>query len=162
MLLPGHAHEGEPVKENLAMKRTIHTIGAVLLALCACKQSSNTSGGEGKSVEKASGETKAAAGDIVIGVLADLTGPTADVGKPYTEGMVAYIDNLNAAGGIKGHKINAMSEDYAYKVPTPRRSTRSTCRARRSRSRAGAPAIPRRCAARSRATSCRSCRRRMP
>ena len=107
------------MKENLAMKRTIHTIGAVLLALCACKQSSNTSsgGGEGKSVEKA-GETKKAAGDaIAIGVLADLTGPTADVGKPYNEGMLAYIDNLNASGGIKGRKINAMSEDYAYKVP---------------------------------------------
>jgi branched-chain amino acid transport system substrate-binding protein len=55
--------------------------------------------------------------EIVIGVLADLTGATADVGKPYNEGMLAYIDKVNAAGGINGSKIKALSEDYAYKVP---------------------------------------------
>ena len=100
------------------MTRTIH-IGAVVLALCACKQSSNTSSGsEGKSTAPAGGEAKKpASDDIAIGVLADLTGATADVGKPYNEGMLAYVDNLNASGGIKGRKINAMSEDYAYKVP---------------------------------------------
>jgi branched-chain amino acid transport system substrate-binding protein len=31
--------------------------------------------------------------------------------------MLAYIDNLNASGGIKGRKVHALSEDYAYKVP---------------------------------------------
>jgi len=56
--------------------------------------------------------------DIVVGVIADLTGATADVGKPYNEGMLAYVDNLNAKGGVDGHKIKALSEDYQYKVPT--------------------------------------------
>ena len=83
------------------MTRTIHTISAVLLTLCACKQSGNTS----------------ASDDIVVGIIADLTGATADVGKPYNEGMLAYIADLNAKGGLKGRKINALSEDYAYKVP---------------------------------------------
>jgi branched-chain amino acid transport system substrate-binding protein len=55
--------------------------------------------------------------EVVVGVLADLTGATADVGKPYNEGMLAYIDKINAAGGINGSKIKALSEDYAYKVP---------------------------------------------
>lgn len=55
--------------------------------------------------------------EIVIGVIADLTGATAEVGKPYNEGMLAYVDKINAAGGIKGSKIKALSEDYAYKVP---------------------------------------------
>lgn len=54
--------------------------------------------------------------EIVIGVLADLTGATADVGTPYNEGMLAYVDKLNAGGGIDGHKIKALSENYAYKV----------------------------------------------
>ena len=83
------------------MTRIIHTVSAILLTLCACKQSGNTS----------------AADDIVLGIIADLTGATADVGKPYNEGMLAYIDDLNAKGGLKGRKINALSEDYAYKVP---------------------------------------------
>ncbi|MGH3645940.1 MAG: ABC transporter substrate-binding protein [Micromonosporaceae bacterium] len=55
--------------------------------------------------------------EISIGIIADLTGATADVGKPYNEGMLAYIDNLNAKDGIEGRKIKALSEDYAYEVP---------------------------------------------
>ena len=56
--------------------------------------------------------------DIVIGVLADLTGATADVGKPYNEGMLAYVKKINSDGGIEGRKIKTLSEDYAYDVPT--------------------------------------------
>lgn len=98
------------------MTRTMHIIGAVLLTCSACKQSGNTSGGTESKAPPAEAKG-AASGEIVLGILADLTGATADVGKPYNEGMLAYIDNLNAQGGIKGRKIAALSEDYAYKVP---------------------------------------------
>src|SRR5690349_18069704 len=54
---------------------------------------------------------------IVVGVLADLTGPTADVGRPYHDGMLAFIDDVNARGGVHHRKIRALGEDYAYKVP---------------------------------------------
>jgi branched-chain amino acid transport system substrate-binding protein len=95
----------------------MHSISAVVLMLCACKQADKTpAAGEAKPASEAA-KTKAAGDDIVVGIIADLTGATADVGKPYNEGMLAYIDNLNTQGGIKGRKINAMSEDYAYKVP---------------------------------------------
>jgi branched-chain amino acid transport system substrate-binding protein len=106
------------------MRPTIHAISAVsavLLALPACsKESSSTS--SSKSAEpaaaSATAEAKAPASEeIVVGILADLTGPTADVGKPYNEGMLAYIDSVNTAGGLKGKKIKPLSEDYAYKVP---------------------------------------------
>lgn len=78
-------------------------LAATLIGLAAC---GGPGGGQDESEE------------IVIGVIADLTGATADVGKPYNEGMLAYIDNLNAKGGIEGRKIKALSEDYAYQVPT--------------------------------------------
>lgn len=80
--------------------------GAALALVAGCGGPGGDSGGgeEGK--------------EIVIGILADLTGATADVGKPYNEGMLAYIDKINSAGGIEGSKIRALSEDYAYKVPT--------------------------------------------
>ena len=97
------------------MTRTLRTLSVALLAVAACKQSSNSS--SSGSETKPAADKKPASGDIVVGILADLTGPTADVGKPYNEGMLAYIDHLNSEGGIKGRKINAMSEDYAYKVP---------------------------------------------
>jgi branched-chain amino acid transport system substrate-binding protein len=90
------------------MRRRIHAtaVGAVLALVAGC-------GGPG-------GDTGAGQEDkeIVLGVIADLTGATADVGKPYNEGMLAYVDKINAAGGIKGSRIRALSEDYAYRVPT--------------------------------------------
>jgi branched-chain amino acid transport system substrate-binding protein len=52
--------------------------------------------------------------DIKVGHLADLTGPTGDVGKPYAEGVQAYKDYVNAHGGINGKKIDMQMFDYAY------------------------------------------------
>jgi branched-chain amino acid transport system substrate-binding protein len=89
------------------MKRLVYAAAGAALALvagCGGPAGDAGAGQEGK--------------EIVIGVLADLTGATADVGKPYNEGMRAYVDKINAAGGIKGSKIKALSEDYAYRVPT--------------------------------------------
>lgn len=60
-------------------------------------------------------------GPIKIGVLADLTGPTGDVGTPYNKGMLGYVDWVNSKGGIEGRKIDAISKDYAYDVPTAER-----------------------------------------
>ena len=55
--------------------------------------------------------------DIVIGNLADITGGTGDVGKPYADGIKAYTDYINSAGGINGKKIKLLQQDYAYKIP---------------------------------------------
>lgn len=57
------------------------------------------------------------AGPIKIGMIADRSGATADVGTPYNEGMLGYVDWRNAKGGIEGRTIEAMSDDYAYLVP---------------------------------------------
>ncbi|GAB3727607.1 ABC transporter substrate-binding protein [Nocardiopsis nanhaiensis] len=64
-----------------------------------------------------SGGEDAEDGDIPIGIIADLTGATADVSTIYNNGMLAYIDKLNEEGGIEGREIDAQSEDYAYEVP---------------------------------------------
>lgn len=78
------------------------------LALSACGGAATEGGGGGDDGAKA---------PIKVGIIADLTGATGDVGTPYNEGMLGYIDAVNAKGGIDGHKIEAMSNDYAYKVP---------------------------------------------
>ena len=88
---------------------TVIPSAVAIIALAAC-------GGGGDD-----GDTGAANGGdktpIKIGIIADLTGATGDVGTPYNKGMMGYIDDINAKGGISGHKIEAMSNDYAYKVP---------------------------------------------
>lgn len=87
----------------------VATTAAVALALSACGGAATDTGSGGG----ASGDTS----PIKVGIIADLTGATGDVGTPYHKGMMGYIDWLNAKGGIKGRKIQAMANDYAYKVP---------------------------------------------
>jgi branched-chain amino acid transport system substrate-binding protein len=51
---------------------------------------------------------------IKVGHLADLTGPTGDVGKPYAAGVQAYKNYINSKGGINGKQIEMQMFDYAY------------------------------------------------
>lgn len=55
---------------------------------------------------------------IKIGAIFDLTGPTSDVGQFYANGITGYVDWANANGGIEGHPIELISQDYAYSVET--------------------------------------------
>lgn len=54
---------------------------------------------------------------IKIGAIMDQSGATGDVGAPYSEGVVAYVDYINENGGIEGRMIDADVNDYAYEVP---------------------------------------------
>ncbi len=58
------------------------------------------------------------AGDnaIKIGAIFDLTGPTADVGTDYADGMRGYADWVNMQGGIEGRPIDLIYQDYGYQV----------------------------------------------
>lgn len=53
---------------------------------------------------------------IKVGAIFDLTGPTSDVGTPYSEGVRDYVAWLNENGGINGRPIELIWADYAYKV----------------------------------------------
>ncbi len=53
---------------------------------------------------------------IKVGAIFDLTGPTADVGTPYSEGLKGFVEWLNKQGGVEGHPIELISADYAYKT----------------------------------------------
>lgn len=77
-------------------------VSAVLMALSAC-------GGPNSSSDDG--------GAIKVGIMADLTGATADIGTPYNKGMLGYIDWRNKQGGIEGRKIEADSNDFTYEVP---------------------------------------------
>lgn len=92
----------------ISSRRTVFvasTISALALMLAACGGDDSGGGSDG--------------GDepIKVGILADLTGATGDVGAPYNEGMLAYVEYRNADGGIDGREIEAVSNDYAYEVP---------------------------------------------
>lgn len=58
-----------------------------------------------------------AADPIVIGHLADYTGPTSDVGKPYGQGVADALAYINKSGGIAGRPLKFETVDYSYNAP---------------------------------------------
>ena len=55
------------------------------------------------------------AADIVLTQILPLTGPIAQNGQGLMAGAKAYIDSVNAAGGVRGHKIVLKTYDDQYK-----------------------------------------------
>ncbi len=89
-----------PTRPLAAREPTRLLAAALLLAAAAC-------GGD---------EGSGAADAIKVGAIFDLTGPTADVGTDYADGMRDYADWVNMQGGIEGRPIDLIYQDYAYQV----------------------------------------------
>ena len=51
---------------------------------------------------------------VKIGVISDLTGPTAIGGIGMADAITSYFKEVNAAGGIHGRKVEVIIEDCAY------------------------------------------------
>ncbi|MDE2975706.1 MAG: ABC transporter substrate-binding protein [Gemmatimonadota bacterium] len=64
----------------------------------------------------ACGGDSAADNAIKVGAIFDLTGPTADVGTDYADGMRGFADWINRQGGIEGRPVDLVYQDYAYQV----------------------------------------------
>lgn len=102
-------------------------ITALVMLLAACGQQAPATGGGTTSTQPTSGTTSGGttsggttsgqtpSGEpIKIGAIFDLTGATADVSKPYSQGVIAYVEWKNANGGVAGRPIELVSQDYAY------------------------------------------------
>jgi branched-chain amino acid transport system substrate-binding protein len=53
----------------------------------------------------------AAAQDYVIGLTGALTGPPSSTYAPAVDALRIYLDRVNAAGGVNGHKVKLVLED---------------------------------------------------
>ncbi|HEV7865652.1 MAG TPA: ABC transporter substrate-binding protein [Acidimicrobiia bacterium] len=73
--------------------------------------------GKDSKKDASSGSSTTTKEDIKIGAIFDLSGATADVGTPYSEGIKDYVEYKNAAGGVEGHKLALKWQDFGYKVP---------------------------------------------
>ena len=92
------------------MKRFISMTMAVLMALSlvACGgDSSSAAGGSSAASGAASGE----GGSIKIGLLANTSDANANYGNAVKNGIMLYIDEVNAAGGVNGKQIEVISYD---------------------------------------------------
>ncbi len=52
--------------------------------------------------------------EIKIGVISDLSGPTAIAGVGMADAITSYFHSVNDAGGIHGRKVKVIVEDSAY------------------------------------------------
>ncbi|MGB6539596.1 MAG: ABC transporter substrate-binding protein [Xanthobacteraceae bacterium] len=67
---------------------------------------------------QASAETRGVTNtEITLGMHTDLSGVAATYGVSSSNGVKMRFDEINAAGGINGRKINVIIEDQAYQVP---------------------------------------------
>ena len=93
------------------MKKLLVLLAALALTLAACGDDvAEPDPADPDAPDEADGEP------IVIGNIADLSGPTGDVGTPYSEGVRGYVEWRNEQGGIAGRPIELLWEDYQYDV----------------------------------------------
>ncbi len=101
-------------------KTTLRWLAALLtaimiLALLGCGGSPAPAP---KAEDKKTEDKKPAPKDpIKVGGIFDLTGPTSDVGVPFSGGITDYVKYVNSKGGVAGRQIDLIAIDYAYKVP---------------------------------------------
>ena len=53
--------------------------------------------------------------ELQIGAILPLTGPAAPIGLDQQQGVQFAVDNVNAAGGLHGHKVSVLYEDSQAK-----------------------------------------------
>ncbi|MDP8957682.1 MAG: ABC transporter substrate-binding protein [Actinomycetota bacterium] len=75
-----------------------------------------TTPGTAAGTTAAEGAAGAEGEPVVVGALFDLSGATADVGTPYAEGVRAYVEAINARGGVGERPIELIWQDYQYDV----------------------------------------------
>ncbi|MEW6472974.1 MAG: ABC transporter substrate-binding protein [Actinomycetota bacterium] len=94
-------------------------IRRLAVPLCFALVAGVACGGDDNNDEASQGaESGSAKKDIKVGAIFDLSGATADVGTPFSEGIRDFIEWKNSQGGVEGHKLALTYQDYGYKVPT--------------------------------------------
>src|SRR5215213_3126870 len=85
------------------MKRTLITLGLATLLLAAFACERRDVGGPGGTTDTG--------GTIKVGVYGDLSGQTSSFGESTRDGVKMAVDEINAAGGISGRKVETVIED---------------------------------------------------
>jgi len=92
----------------------IATLAVLALAAASCASDKAVGGAPatgGDGVKTGPGVT---ATTITVGVVTDLTGPYASLGKSLTQAQQLYFEQANAAGGACGRKYEVIVRDHGY------------------------------------------------
>ncbi|MEW2353275.1 ABC transporter substrate-binding protein [Spirillospora sp. NPDC029432] len=99
-------------------RRRVTAVAAAALSLTVAAGAAgcsgkSTGGGDSGGVKTGPGVTK---DKITVAALTDMTGPYAALGKGVTQAQKLYYDQLNAAGGVCGRKVELVVRDHGYDV----------------------------------------------
>ncbi len=93
------------------MKRFATKVVAVVLAVVFVMSFVACSGGEKKAETAPAAQTETKAETIKVGVLAPLTGGVAEYGNAVNNGIMMYVEEYNAKGGVNGKKVELVTYD---------------------------------------------------
>ena len=84
-------------------------VAALMLAACGGAEEPTAAPAEEPATEEPAQEEEmeepVSTEPIKVGAIFDLTGPTSDVGTPYSEGLTDFVNWYNDAGGVDGRPI---------------------------------------------------------
>lgn len=86
---------------------------ALALTGCSTKAAPSSGADESGGIKTGPGVSETA---IKVGVITDLTGAAAPLGKPSMQASQLYIDQVNAAGGVCDRKIELVVRDHGFDV----------------------------------------------
>ncbi|MET9408597.1 ABC transporter substrate-binding protein [Streptomyces sp. NPDC002935] len=100
--------------------RTTHTARlaagalAALLVLAGCSSKAKDDGGDKQAADGVKTGEGISGKTIGLGVLTDMTGVYATLGKSVTQAQQLYVKQTNAAGGVCGYKLALTVRDHGY------------------------------------------------
>ena len=82
---------------------------AALATACSSSNSSSAGSSTSSSASSSSSAVAASGSDLVIGTIGNFSGPSAQ--PDHLAGLQAWVDSVNASGGIKGRQVKLIAED---------------------------------------------------
>ena len=82
---------------------------AALATACSSSNSASTSTSTSASSSSSGSVVAASGSDLLIGTIGNFSGPSAQ--PDHLAGLQAWVDSVNASGGIKGHQVKLVVED---------------------------------------------------
>ncbi|MCY1079916.1 ABC transporter substrate-binding protein [Archangium lansingense] len=98
------------------MHRVLPLIAAVALCSLACERKSPPPSAPAPATATSEQKAPTEQGPIVIGMLGSLTGSEASFGTVVRDGIQFAVEQVNAAGGVKGRKVELRSYDTQGKL----------------------------------------------
>jgi ABC-type branched-subunit amino acid transport system substrate-binding protein len=93
---------GSPVRRSRTRILTVACVFGTALAISACSTSGSSDGDGAPSSATAAGIP---AGNITLGAILSLSGPYAEYGKSIQGELQVAVNQVNASGGVLGHKF---------------------------------------------------------